>query len=103
MHWPASDWHQYNHGVYKTVCRTDELLFNFSRIETLIYNEEQPYCWARLMMAIGIADLMLKYLLKAGADGKERQWILDNILGLKNSALRLHLRQAAYQGCDDFK
>ncbi|MFQ3200147.1 MAG: hypothetical protein ACI9SK_000860 [Zhongshania sp.] len=39
---------------------------------------------------------MLVHLLKAGADDKERQWILDSLLGLKNRTLGLRLRQAPY-------
>jgi AcrR family transcriptional regulator len=78
-------WAQHDEGVYKAVCRADELLLNFlkSNIETLAYSEEEAHRRARLMMAIGIAEPLLTHLPKAGADDKELQWILDRVLGLK--------------------
>ncbi|MFT5580284.1 MAG: hypothetical protein ACI9WS_003046 [Paraglaciecola psychrophila] len=83
IQWPVSDWTQHDKDICKTVCRTDELLLNFlkSNIETLTYNEEEAYCCSRLIKAIGIADPMPVHLLKA--DDKERQWILDSLLGYK--------------------
>ena len=78
-------WAQHDEGVYKAVCRADELLLNFlkSNIETLAYSAEEAHRRARLMMAIGIAEPMLAHLPKAGSDDKELQWILDSVLGLR--------------------
>jgi AcrR family transcriptional regulator len=78
-------WAQHDARVYTAVCRADELLLAFleNNIKTLGFADQEAYRRARLMMAIGIAEPMLKHLPRADADAKELEWILNSVLGFK--------------------
>lgn len=78
-------WAQHDARVYDAVCRADKLLLGFlkNNIKTLGFSDEEAYRRARLMMAIGIAEPMLRHLPRADTDAKEMEWMLNGVLGLK--------------------
>ncbi|GAA4096700.1 TetR/AcrR family transcriptional regulator [Zhongshania borealis] len=78
-------WAQHDARVYDAVCRADKLLLGFlkNNIKTLGFSDEEAYRRGRLMMAIGIAEPMLRHLPRADTDAKEMEWMLNGVLGLK--------------------
>jgi AcrR family transcriptional regulator len=78
-------WAQHDARVYDAVCRADELLLGFlkNNIKAMGFAEDEAYRRARIMMAIGIAEPMLRHLPRADAGSKEMEWILSSVLGLK--------------------
>lgn len=78
-------WAQHDERVYNAVCRADELLLDFlkNNIKALGFADEEAYRRARLMMAIGIAEPMLRHLPRADADANELEWILSSLFGFK--------------------